>query len=266
MPSPIKAFLPLTDHLATAGQPPVEAFASLRAEGFERVINLGLLGQPYSLPDERSAVLASGMAYRHIPVPFEAPDPGQFADFLCEMDSAQGEKVFLHCAANYRATAFAGLYAVRRLGWERAQAEAFLGKVWQPNPVWRAFLDSLYEPAAPAHPGTHLEGRVFRPVSNTPNGEVAEATRFRYHEEAGRIWAEYRGGGIRKGHLSGRRISGTELEFGYRHVNDAGEERTGECRSTIRIEPDGRLRIREKWRWTNGDCSQGESEILESPD
>jgi protein tyrosine phosphatase (PTP) superfamily phosphohydrolase (DUF442 family) len=261
----INAFLPLTDHLATAGQPSNEAFPSLRAAGFDRVINLGLLGQPYSLPDEQSSVLAAGMAYNHIPVPFEAPDPGQFADFLCEMDSAQGEKVFLHCAANYRATSFAALYAVRRLGWERSQAEAFLAKVWQPNPVWRAFLDGLYEPPAPAQP-TDLEGRVFRPVSNTPNGEVAEATRFQYHEEAGRIWAAYQGGGIRTGHLSGRRISDTELEFGYRHVNDAGEERTGECRSTIRTEPGGLLRIREKWRWTNGDCSEGESEIVESRD
>jgi protein tyrosine phosphatase (PTP) superfamily phosphohydrolase (DUF442 family) len=262
----IKALLPLSPDLTTAGQPMADAFPALRAAGFERVINLGLLGQPYSLPDERASVLATGMAYRHIPVSFEAPDPGLFADFLSEMDSAPGEKVFLHCAANYRATSFAALYAVRRLGWDKARAEAFLARVWQPNPVWRAFLDGLYEPAAPAQPATHLEGRVFRPVSNTPNGEVAAATRFRYHEEAGRVWALYQGGGIRQGHLSGRRVSDTELEFGYRHVNDAGEERTGECRSAIRIEPDGRLRIREKWRWTNGDGSEGESEIAEARD
>jgi protein tyrosine phosphatase (PTP) superfamily phosphohydrolase (DUF442 family) len=260
---PIKNLLPVTDLLTTAGQPPADAFPALRAAGFERVINLGLLGQPYSLPDEQSDVLATGMAYRHIPVSFEAPDPGLFADFLSEMDSAEGEKVFLHCAANYRATAFTALYAVRRLGWDRSRAETFLAKVWQPNPAWRVFLESLYEPAAPAHPATHLEGRVFHPVSNTPNGEVADATRFRYHEEAGRIWAGYQGGGIRKGHLSGRRISGTEFEFGYRHMNDAGETRTGECHSIIRVEPGGLLRIREKWRWTNGDCSEGESEIVE---
>lgn len=263
---PIKSLLPLTDQLTTAGQPPADVFPALRAAGFDRVINLGLLGQPYSLPDEQSAVLAAGMAYRHIPVSFEAPDPGLFADFLAEMDSAPGAKVFLHCAANYRATAFAALYAVRRLGWDRARAESFLAKVWQPNPVWRAFLDGRYQPAISAQPATFLEGRLFRPVSNTPNGEVAEATRFRYHEEAGRVWGDYQGGGIRQGHLSGRRISDTELEFGYRHVNEAGQERTGECRSAIRIGSDGRLRILEKWRWTNGDRSEGESEIAEARD
>jgi protein tyrosine phosphatase (PTP) superfamily phosphohydrolase (DUF442 family) len=260
---PIKNLLSITDLLTTAGQPPAEAFPSLREAGFQRVINLGLLGQAYSLPDEQSLALASGLAYRHIPVQFEAPDPVQFADFLSEMDSARGEKVFLHCAANYRATAFAALYAVRRLGWERAQAETMLAKVWQPNPLWRAFLDGLFDPPRAAN---HLEGRVFRLVSNTPNGEVADATRFRYHEEAGRIWAEYQGGGVRAGRLSGRRISETQLEFGYRHVNDAGEERTGECRSTIRLAADNLLHIREKWQWTNGDCSEGESEIVESPD
>jgi protein tyrosine phosphatase (PTP) superfamily phosphohydrolase (DUF442 family) len=262
---PIKNLLPVTDRLTTAGQPPAEAFPAIRAAGFDRVINLGLLGQPYSLADEQSLVLANGMAYRHIPVPFEAPEHGQFADFLREMDSAQGEMVFLHCAANYRATAFAALYGVRRLGWERSRAEGFVTEIWQPNPAWRAFLDGLYEPPEPSRSATHLDGRVFRPVANTPNGEVAEATRFRYHEEAGRIWGEYEGGGVLSGRLSGRRISESEFEFGYRHVNDAGEERTGECRSTLRTAPDGLIRIRERWRWTNGDCSEGESEIIESP-
>jgi protein tyrosine phosphatase (PTP) superfamily phosphohydrolase (DUF442 family) len=144
MPPSIKNILPVTDRLSTAGQPSADAFSALRAEGFERVINLGLLGQAYSLPDEQALVQAAGMAYRHIPVPFEAPEPGHFEAFLAEMDSAPGAKVFLHCAANYRASSFAALYGVRRLGWDRARAEAFLARVWQPNPVWRAFLDGQY--------------------------------------------------------------------------------------------------------------------------
>jgi protein tyrosine phosphatase (PTP) superfamily phosphohydrolase (DUF442 family) len=137
----IKAFIPVTDLLATAGQPSAEAISIIRSAGFERVINLGLLGQPYSLPDERGLVEDAGMTYNHIPVPFDAPEPVHFAAFLSEMDSAPAAKVFLHCAANYRASSFAALYAVHRLGWSRARAEVFLAKVWSPNPVWRAFLD-----------------------------------------------------------------------------------------------------------------------------
>lgn len=144
----IKAFTTVTDHLACAGQPGAEAIPALRSAGFDRVINLGLLGQPYSLADERGLVEAAGMAYRHIPVPFEAPEPVHFAAFLAEMDSAPGAKVFLHCAANYRASSFAALYGLRRLGWDRDRAEAFLVRVWNPNPIWRAFLNGQFEPAA----------------------------------------------------------------------------------------------------------------------
>lgn len=144
----IKAFTPVTDHLATAGQPSAEAFAALRSAGFNRVINLGLLGQPYSLANEQALVEAAGMAYRHIPVPFEAPEPAHFAAFLAEMDSAPGAKVFLHCAANYRASSFAALYAFRRLGWDRERAETFLAKVWNPSAVWRSFLDGQFGSAS----------------------------------------------------------------------------------------------------------------------
>jgi hypothetical protein len=70
---------------------------------------------------------------------------------------------------------------------------------------------------------------------------------------------------VEQGRLSGRRVSGTELEFTYRHVNAAGEERTGECRSEIGTGAEGRLLIRERWRWTCGDGSSGESEIEEIP-
>jgi protein tyrosine phosphatase (PTP) superfamily phosphohydrolase (DUF442 family) len=140
----IKAFTTVTDHLSTAGQPAAEAIPALRAAGFERVINLGLLDQPYSLPDERASVAAAGMAYCHIPVPFDAPAPEHFAAFLAEMDSAPGAKVFLHCAANYRASSFAAIYGVRRLGWDRDRAESFLARVWAPNQVWRAFLAAQF--------------------------------------------------------------------------------------------------------------------------
>jgi len=112
----IKAFTQITDLLATAGQPSAEAIPALRSAGFERVINLGLLGQPYSLPDEHGLVESLGMAYRHIPVPFEAPGPAHFA----------------------------ALYGFHRLGWDRARAEALLAKVWIPNPVWRSFLDEQF--------------------------------------------------------------------------------------------------------------------------
>jgi len=38
---------------------------------------------------------------------------------------------------------------------------------------------------------------------------------------------------------------------------------TGICTSTPEILPDGKIRLHEKWRWTSGDLSEGESVIEE---
>ena len=39
----------------------------------------------------------------------------------------------------------------------------------------------------------------------------------------------------------------------------------GECRSQLEVLPDGRYRLHEKWRWTSGDSSSGESVVEELP-
>ena len=49
----------------------------------------------------------------------------------------------------------------------------------------------------------------------------------------------------------------------YEHINFAGEIRTGLCLSRPEILPDGRIRLHEKWQWTSGDLSSGESIIEE---
>ena len=52
----------------------------------------------------------------------------------------------------------------------------------------------------------------------------------------------------------------------YHHVNAAGELMTGVCRSTPELLPDGRVRLHERWQWTSGDGSSGESVIEEVRD
>lgn len=73
-------------------------------------------------------------------------------------------------------------------------------------------------------------------------------TTFVYGEDAGEIWASYQGGGIRRGHLVGRR-EGDRLDFRYVQLNAAGETSTGHCVSTVSTLPDGRLRLDETWHW-----------------
>ncbi|GAB3335995.1 hypothetical protein GCM10027299_45570 [Larkinella ripae] len=107
------------------------------------------------------------------------------------------------------------------------------------------------------------DGKVFRSVANTENGEVSAATTFWYHQDNEVVWAEYRGGSVLKGFLIAKVLPDGELEMTYQHLNTDGLFRTGVCRSTPEILADGRIRLHERWRWTNGDGSEGASVIEE---
>ena len=109
----------------------------------------------------------------------------------------------------------------------------------------------------------NLEGKVFRSVSNTDNGEVGADTRFHYRQAGDIVTADYRGGGILVGHLIARVLPGGQLDMRYHHLNDKGEFMLGTCLSTPERLPDGRLRFTEQWRWLSGDMSAGSSEVEE---
>jgi protein tyrosine phosphatase (PTP) superfamily phosphohydrolase (DUF442 family) len=139
----IKNFARVSQSLATAGQPTDEQIEELKESGFQAVINLGLLNQPYSLNNEKEKVEAMGMQYVHIPIAFESPNEDQFSQFLKAMDYFQGKQVFLHCAANYRASSFAYLHGRLKKGWDKGKAEEFIRKIWEPNPTWRSYLETI---------------------------------------------------------------------------------------------------------------------------
>jgi hypothetical protein len=109
----------------------------------------------------------------------------------------------------------------------------------------------------------HYQGKIFRAVQNTPNGEVSGETRFHYHQTGNVVTADYAGGGIAHGHLIALAAFDGSLDMRYHHVNVRGELQTGICRSVPEILPDGRLRLHETWQWTSGDCSQGTSLVEE---
>lgn len=109
------------------------------------------------------------------------------------------------------------------------------------------------------------DGRRFRAVWNTPNGEVGGETVFAYRQAGDVVWATYAGGGVRQGVLVATVDAEGGLDMRYSHVNDAGALMTGTCRSTPEALPDGRLRLYERWRWTSGDASSGESVVEEIP-
>jgi GNAT superfamily N-acetyltransferase len=105
--------------------------------------------------------------------------------------------------------------------------------------------------------------RIFISVSNTENGEVSTLTKFYYRQNGKMICAEYHGGEIKKGFLIGYSDELGNLDFTYQHLNSQGVLRTGKCRSTPEFLTNGKIRLSEKWQWTNGDQSNGQSIIEE---
>jgi protein tyrosine phosphatase (PTP) superfamily phosphohydrolase (DUF442 family) len=136
----IKNFAEVIDRIATAGQPTEDQLREVAAAGYSTVVNLGLVDQPYSLPDEAGLVGQLAMTYRHLPVIFDAPKATDYVAFVATMDELASERVFVHCAANYRVSSFIALYGELRLGWTRAQADAHAARFWQPNPTWSEFV------------------------------------------------------------------------------------------------------------------------------
>ena len=107
------------------------------------------------------------------------------------------------------------------------------------------------------------DNKTFASVENSATGEVSNETRFHYHQKDNLVWAEYSGDAIVFGNLIAKVTENDCLEMRYQHLNINGELMTGECFSMPEMLDDGRIRLREKWRWTSGDYSSGESIIEE---
>ena len=109
----------------------------------------------------------------------------------------------------------------------------------------------------------NYDKRVFKSVLNSETGEVSAETRFYYHQKENLVWATYEGGAIVFGNLIAKVLDDNSLEVRYQHLNAQGELMTGKCVSTPEILANGRIRLFERWQWTNGDFSSGESVIEE---
>lgn len=131
----------IDERLATAGQPTAEQMRVVRGSGYQTVINLLPADSRWALADEAAVVEEQGLRYHYLPVLWEAPGADDFARFCGLMQAEAGRRVFVHCAANKRVSAFVFLYRVLRLGVARDVAERDLLAVWQPDPVWSRFID-----------------------------------------------------------------------------------------------------------------------------
>ncbi len=109
----------------------------------------------------------------------------------------------------------------------------------------------------------NYHNKIFRSLSNTANGEVGTETVFSYRQHDEVVTACYGGGSILNGHLIAVVNNDGTLNMRYHHVNTNGELMTGTCVSTPEVMPNGKIRLHEKWQWTSGDMTSGESIIEE---
>lgn len=88
----------------------------------------------------------------------------------------------------------------------------------------------------------NYDGRRFRAVADGSAASLAH-----YHQQGDLVWAEFSGGGVRRGMLVGRCGRDGVIDFGYSMVADTGELVSGRCHSLPELMPDGRIRLTEHW-------------------
>ena len=119
---PIRNFLQVTPQFCTGGQPRVEHFAKLKADGVKAVLNLRTPGE-HRAEEEQAAVEKAGMKYFNIPVVYTAPTDPQVDEFLKITDDPANRPMFIHCTAAIRVGAF---WMIRRALRDGMSVEAAL--------------------------------------------------------------------------------------------------------------------------------------------
>ena len=145
-------FRRVSDQLTTSGIVRPEALKSLASEGYEAVVNLLPDSSEHAVATEREIVESQDIEYVYIPVDFSKPGPNDFAVFCNALDKMAGRKIHIHCAANYRVSAFYSLYEVKRGRWSVDHAMGFMRDIWNPAdyPAWEAFVSDVIETAQQA--------------------------------------------------------------------------------------------------------------------
>jgi uncharacterized protein (TIGR01244 family) len=145
-PADIRGWQRLSGDVTTSGRLEDHDVSRLAALGVKQVVNLALDSHPEALADEAGRFGAEGIAYTHIPVPFDAPAEAHFEAFRAAIE--QGPKpVHVHCIMNWRVSAF--FYRLHRdfQGMPEAEARALMAQQWVPDaadkPEWQAWAEFI---------------------------------------------------------------------------------------------------------------------------
>lgn len=133
-------YIKINELISTSAQPTLKQFETIKKEGFEVVINLALCSSTNALENEDKVVSLLGMSYIHIPVSFENPKISDLLIFINILQSLKECKVWIHCAKNYRVSAFMYVYHkyVLRTPFELINLDIF--DLWKPSKKWQDIM------------------------------------------------------------------------------------------------------------------------------
>ena len=126
----------------TSGQPNNKQLISIANGGYEVVINLApnttIEGR---VINEKDILKSNNITYIHIPVDFNNPLDEDFNKFVAALEQNKHKKIWVHCAANMRVSAFVFKYRRDVLGLSQKNIERDLKAIWIPNKAWSFFLE-----------------------------------------------------------------------------------------------------------------------------
>ena len=130
------------DLFETSGQPNNKQLISIANGGYEAVINLApnttIEGR---IINEEGILKSNNITYIHIPVDFNNPLDEDFNKFVAALEENKHKKIWVHCAANMRVSAFVFKYRRDVLGLSQKNIEQDLKAIWIPNKTWSFFLE-----------------------------------------------------------------------------------------------------------------------------
>lgn len=130
------------DLFETSGQPNNKQLLSIANDGFEAVINLApntiIEGR---IINEEDILRSNNVDYIHIPVDFNNPLDEDFNKFITALEQNKHKKIWVHCAANMRVSAFVFKYRRDVLSLSPKNIEEDLKAIWIPNKTWSSFLE-----------------------------------------------------------------------------------------------------------------------------
>lgn len=144
--STVYNYVRITDNLATSGQIAYDQIASLKEAGYEVVVNLAVADEGSNALEGFLATQA-GLTYVQIPVSWREPALRDLQTFFDVMEMSKDRKVYVHCFANMRASAFTYLYRTLVQKVPEEQALADMNKVWDPMELeqWAGLIQRARE-------------------------------------------------------------------------------------------------------------------------